>query len=1025
MSQGLSHLQVADEHTSAGTDGAGRRTRPADENVDASALVPPRLRSFWPGTKFVSVTFGLLLAFAISPLAGRIAATLVAFGACALLIRKAAAPKCVARPVVMGIAVGCGFTALVWTAGLAEHVGVSVPFDVIGVFGASSYIALAFAFGSFLYERRAELTVDAALDAVVGGVAMMLGYMAILNTFSATGSGQSGLHLIDYVFAVLVLAPTAMSIAAVSGRRKASAHAKAIAVLCVLIPTVDLLVFAESRGVWTPLPAQLVAAFLVATAAKVILDPQFDALVLPRPVSEASRIPHTRLVTLGLAIGAYPAVVLIDVLRHRSPSGVSLLITIGVIVPITFVRLRKSLRSQAASEARAHLLHDLSSDLADCEDIFHMANVFERTITVVIPGVVVQPQPAFRPTTTDDAGAENEPATQFSSQFFTADSASGVPKRDQKLLVDALREADLAAATLLHRQSQSRIESEQRFAHLASHSADILGEISLDGTIRFVSPAVNRVLGYDADQVIGRSIFNAVFDDDAQACAQLLDDIVQTGQAMGEFRFEDADGGLMWLELSGRRTERPEMGPIVINARCIDDRKAIEAMLRYRATHDDLTGLGNRRMLLDRLDDLLRDPSTRTGTTVYFIDLDNFKDVNDTLGHSTGDKMLNIVAKRLAGVIGRDDLAVRLGGDEFAVVAPRQLSDEQVHDLGDTIAQVLNGHFTIDGHQVPSTASIGVAVARGDSADPHELLRQADTAMYQAKSDGRSHVVVYEPHHGIAAADRLLVREGLQRAINRNELVTWFQPIVDLDMERIVGAEALVRWNHPERGLLGPAQFVPLVESSGLGNDLGRWVLRDTCRQIGGWKRKHPGLLPPDFTVSVNVSPYQLEDDAFVDTVLTSIMAEGLSPSMITIEITERALITDGDKANRRFHELRAHGVNVAIDDFGTGHSSLGTIHRIQFDILKIDRSFVADLTRESSDSGPVVLAILDLAAQLNVRKVIAEGIEVPEEALLLRRMGCQFAQGFLFARPGDGEKLLERLIEQRDTRRVDAIMTV
>jgi diguanylate cyclase (GGDEF)-like protein len=380
---------------------------------------------------------------------------------------------------------------------------------------------------------------------------------------------------------------------------------------------------------------------------------------------------------------------------------------------------------------------------------------------------------------------------------------------------------------------------------------------------------------------------------------------------------------------------------------------------------------------------------------VLFIDLDEFKTVNDSLGHTAGDEVLVVVADRLRSCLRTSDSAARLGGDEFAVLLEDLPDASEVDQVATRLLAALHEPFPVGDHDVVLGASIGIAFA-GSAVTCDQLLRNADLAMYTAKRHGKHRFETYHSDMHAVALDRLEREGALRRGLDRGELVIHYQPVVALPAGRVSGFEALVRWQHPEHGLLPPSDFITLAEETGLVGELGRQVLSSACTQVRAWQRSHPDFEP--LTVSVNVSPRQLQSDELIGDVEASLRESGLAPAALVLEITETAMMCDTDATIRRLEALRALGVRLAVDDFGTGYSSLSYLQRFPVDTLKIDRSFVSTVGSESVDVS-LAPAIVSLANTLHLTAV-AEGVETELQAEVLATLGCQFAQGFLFSRP-------------------------
>ena len=445
------------------------------------------------------------------------------------------------------------------------------------------------------------------------------------------------------------------------------------------------------------------------------------------------------------------------------------------------------------------------------------------------------------------------------------------------------------------------------------------------------------------------------------------------------------------------------------------ERLAAEREIQRLAFYDLLTGLPNRMLLMDRISHALAAARrSRQGGALLFIDLDNFKDLNDTLGHDKGDLLLQQVAQRLNGCVRGMDTVARLGGDEFVVMIERLSSDpaelaRAARIVAEKILARLSAPYTLAGHQYLSTPSIGIAPFHGDGgsmgASVGELLQQADLAMYQAKAAGRATLCFFDPGMQAAAAARAGLEADLRAALAQGDFVLHYQPQVD-HMGRVVGVEALVRWQHPQRGMVSPADFIPLAEDTGLILPLGRWVLRSACELLAQW-REDPRLA--HLSVAVNVSSRQFHNADFADYVAHVLQNTGAPPARLKLELTESMLVHDMVSTIARMEALRALGVGFALDDFGTGYSSLAYLRRMPLDQLKIDRSFVRELLTDANDAA-IVNTIIALSRSLGL-EVIAEGVETAEQCDLLARAGCRFYQGYLFGKPVAEEVLMQQLL--------------
>jgi diguanylate cyclase (GGDEF)-like protein len=448
--------------------------------------------------------------------------------------------------------------------------------------------------------------------------------------------------------------------------------------------------------------------------------------------------------------------------------------------------------------------------------------------------------------------------------------------------------------------------------------------------------------------------------------------------------------------------------------RDMSDRKVLEAVT-HQAFHDPLTDLANRALFTDRVAAALaRRGDTSTATVaVLLLDLDDFKTVNDSLGHAAGDELLIAVAARLRSCVRPGDTLARLAGDEFAILLDDLDDDGAAVAVAKRVGMRLEAPFEIEAMEIAVRASIGISLGQTPDARPDDLMRDADVAMYEAKARGKGGYQVFEPHMRRAVVKRMELKADLRHALERGELHVRYQPYVKLEDESIVGAEALVRWDHPDRGVIPPLDFIPLAEEMGLIVPIGRWVLGEASGQAVEWARRWPELGP--LTLSVNISARQLQDRGFVGEVAEIVAEHGLPAERVVLELTESSLVEDPDQAVRRLRGLRELGIRLAIDDFGTGYSSLGYLQRYPIEILKVHRTFVAELGRHP-DEPALATAILQLAHHLGMQTV-AEGVEDAVQVEALLALGCRFAQGFHFSRPLTAEEFLVLLAERAGAR--------
>jgi diguanylate cyclase (GGDEF)-like protein/PAS domain S-box-containing protein len=539
-----------------------------------------------------------------------------------------------------------------------------------------------------------------------------------------------------------------------------------------------------------------------------------------------------------------------------------------------------------------------------------------------------------------------------------------------------------------------RIARAQRDAVLA-HSNDLVLYMELDGTIAWASPTLHTVLGVDPESLVGRHGFELIHPDDLERTLAELGTIVGPGDhATTEHRVVTDDGRIYWVEETVTNlVEDPNVGYIVANLHDITERKQLELDLLLIATHDALTGLPNRTLLLEQAHDAITTSALGDHVGVIVFDVDQFKLVNDSVGHDRGDQLLVAIAEALRGTLTDTQTAARFDGDAFAVVAPAITSASQALEVIDRLRDRLAAGLTAGPDLYRPTISAGIVLAKsGDTAIT--ALRDAETAMYRAKEQGRDRIEWFDPSLHAKVIATFQLERDLREAIDNDQLSLVFQPVLDLETNQTTSCEALVRWQHPVRGMLSPDEFIPVAEETGLIIPLGRWVLRHALETATHW--------PTDAQVAVNLSAAELAEPDLVAVVKSTLTDINISARRLVLEITETAVIHDPTAASRTIAALRALGVGVVIDDFGTGYTSLSFLRDYRIDGLKIDRSFVAQLDNGST---AIVDAMLRMSRALGL-KVVAEGIETTEQLEQLRALGCRFIQGYLISRPVAAEKL-------------------
>ncbi len=581
-------------------------------------------------------------------------------------------------------------------------------------------------------------------------------------------------------------------------------------------------------------------------------------------------------------------------------------------------------------------------------------------------------------------------------------------------------EAARRRESALAMEQQTLKRSEERFGALVRNASDVIAIVTPEGVIRYLSPTAQRLWGQCPSALEGTGLALLVYPDDAErlAAQKALALNAPAESLSAELRLRHADGTwhtfeTVWTFLPSE----PGVEGILLTCRDVSERKAFEAQLSHQAFHDSLTHLPNRALFQERLGHALA-RSRRQGSVVavLFLDLDNFKIVNDSLGHEAGDSLLLTVAERLSACVRPGDTVARLGGDEFTVLLEDLEDERQAVGLAERISETLNVPLLVSGREVFTTASLGIAcesgLTLGAERTPDDLVRDADTAMYRAKTEGKSRAVVFDSNMNAQAVNRLELEMDLRRALEKEEFRVFYQPIVSLETRRICEVEALVRWEHPVRGLVSPGDFIPLAEETGLIVPLGLWVLRHACEQVRAWQEaQHCGR---PLRLSVNVSARQLQQPDLVAQVAQVLEETGLAPACLNLEITESVMMLDADDTIPRLHALRALGVSLAVDDFGTGYSSMAYLSSLPIDTLKIDRSFVTQMAR-SDDDAAIVRAIVTLAKTLNLQ-ITCEGIETPAQLAQLCLLDCDQGQGYHFSRPlpaNDFALLLARGVER------------
>ncbi len=557
--------------------------------------------------------------------------------------------------------------------------------------------------------------------------------------------------------------------------------------------------------------------------------------------------------------------------------------------------------------------------------------------------------------------------------------------------------------------------SEERYALAAAGSNDGLWDWDLRSKRIYFSTRWKSILGYSEEEIGDRpeSWFDLVHPEDLDLLKAQLEAHLEgsTSDFENEHRIRTRSDVYRWVQTRGVavRDDNDEAYRLAGSQRDVTDRKRSEELLTHAALHDVLTGLPNRALFMDRLDNAVKRFRRRANNHfgVIFLDLDRFKVINDSLGHSAGDKLLRSIARRLQSCLRVGDTVARLGGDEFAILLTDIKDLSEVDAVADRIDQELDRPFNIHGHEFFTAASLGIALSSTGYERPEDLIRDADTAMYRAKSQGRTRRVVFDPAMHDRAMTRLHLESDLRRAVDRQEFLVYYQPLVSVGSGRLEGFEALVRWRHPEKGVLLPGEFLAVAQETGLSARIGWWVLSEASRRMKSWQERFPWT--SELSVSVNLDARQLSSTELIERVESELAASDLEARCLQLEITEATIIENPDLTHSILSQLHQQGIRLHIDDFGTGYSSLSQLHRYPVDFLKIDRSFIGRMSSNAKDQ-EIVRTIILLAHNMHL-EVLAEGVESHEQLRLLGQLGCEYAQGFLFAKPlspGAVEDLLE-----------------
>jgi diguanylate cyclase (GGDEF)-like protein/PAS domain S-box-containing protein len=787
------------------------------------------------------------------------------------------------------------------------------------------------------------------------------------------------------------------------------------------------------------------------------LHPSMRELTLEQPW-RPRQLRLTSLALLSVAALAAPLLIVWRDVRGVPTDAGELAGTSVVVFVLALLRLSGLTRAQAVNARREQTVRSFSESLVTATDVTDVWNAgVDAVVAIGSPGVigcmVTEPGPGGETVVVatwaelvgaavevEGLGSPNDRrvvrmadgttvATTDAATIWTEldwlepEFARGrmLFAHDEALPVDLLSVLDAIAAQLtlaLGRVELARVvhdtRDERRFQSIVQHSSDLITLLGPDLRTIYESPAVATALGGSPNGLIGKLQGVLVHPEDEPTARAELTKVLAGGLGTTtsfECRVRRTDGE--WLTVDSVMTnllDEPDVGAIVLNSRDVTERRSLERELNHQAFHDTLTGLANRALFLDRLSHAMdRADRGADAVGVLFLDLDDFKTVNDSFGHPAGDGLLVAVAERIRAATRPGDTVARLGGDEFAVLVESGAMPEAAAAVAERITSGLTATFRIHNSDVAMRASIGIALGRRPQETPDDLLRDADLAMYLAKRNGKGRFEMYRPNMHADAVRRLETAVGIREGLEAGQFEVYYQPIVTTQTSRLIGAEALVRWNHPVRGLLAPDEFIPIAEATGLIVPLGRQVLREATRQAQEWR--HSRLVGHEFYVSVNLSTHQLQEPDLVADISRALDDSGLPPEALVLEVTESAIIQNLEVTLPRLHAIRFLGVGLAVDDFGTGYSSLSYLADLPVNFVKIDKSFIDRITPDAGGT-TMARAVIDLSRALGFT-CIAEGVEHESQRAVLDELGCESAQGYLFARPTcrtDVAEILRRL---------------
>ncbi len=941
-------------------------------------------------------------------------------------------------------------------AGVAAHVIAGLAW-LVGAFGASpaqfgvphvihfiGYVLLGV--GSLMLLSVARLRDDPAewLDGLVLTAAVgIVAWGTLLRPLAESNGLATETAVILTVYPLLALATLgcAAQLWVASSATRNTSMRLLVGGLVALVTAniVQVVELVENNGWLSPPVLALRVAFLALVAAAALVPSMATTHVT---TTDDRSAPWWRFASLTALAGLAPlGVVLSDIARGRSTGFVELALGTAILVALVIVRLallgraleRSSRRDRTLTAAGNRLVQAISPDevrevardalvdlLRDCEakvwivtnsDVCNQLSggIYDecgaRTVRVL-----PYPHPVHEFFHVDGSHAAMvfvplDTHVAGSAQLVTATTRT--PSRSDRIALVQLSDGIAHAIDRIeYAQSVVVRHSEERIQRLLHDAFDVIAVLEPELAVRYVTPAVTRLIGVGPRTIVGHSWLDLIHPEDRPAVRKTIRSATGGRNARSEVRLMADDGGERYVEMTVSRISEDDGGGFTVSCHDITRRYELETQLRHQAFHDALTGLANRALLQDRLRHAVeRCRRSDHEFAVLFIDLDDFKTVNDSLGHAIGDALLRTVARRIRATVRTQDTAARLGGDEFAILIEEVDDHELVEQVAERLVNALSEPVRIGGAELLVAGSVGVAYGSGRTKDVEDVMRNADLALYESKGKGKNCFSVFRAEMHENAVGKMQLTADMRRGVARNEFEVHFQPLVNLVDNSIIGVEALARWNHPTKGLLSPEHFVSVAEETGLVVPLGREILEAALMEAGRWQE----LVDHPLLVAVNLSARQLQDSCIVDDVRFALSVSGVPADNLLLEITESVLLPGEGVTAERINELASLGVRLYIDDFGTGYSSLSYLRQLPVRGIKLAREFVATLPGTEAESG-LVLTIRNLAETLNLDAVVAEGIETSEQRDELVRMGFTVGQGYLLARPQTAEQLTRLL---------------